>query len=490
MELPPFPGVIEPAAAAKLREVIGLAGYDGRIFQILGMAGPAGWKGSMRASLSRLPTPACGVLTRFFLIGDEVSQFMLEPALGGGEVLEALDRAKIAVQIGDGVWQCPYTLIPAADVLAFSDPIDDPGSESAPEAYILPVSRTSRYVDDLTVREPCELAIDLGCGQGFLALRSMTHAQRCIATDINPRAVAFARTNASLNSAGDRIECRLGSFFEPLQDVVGQVDLLTCNPPFIIMPEVHTTALASALEGDGMLEHLVRSTPGMLREHGWSSLIGLWEHPDPGDWISKVRGWLEGSGCDALMLQFRTYQPDEYFQQWFAPEVREANWAGWRSLCERRQIKAITFGGIVMHKRRGTNWLRSMYTLVNARTGSGAEQIRAYFHTQTVLETLANSGALLDRRMRMAAGWRFDPAQPLPRGVPPSLPGARLGLPLPLAYAASFEPILGAFDGGGTVRQTLQHLHQVGHVPMDPDHPAAGKMLWELAVQGCLDIVD
>jgi SAM-dependent methyltransferase len=371
-------------------------------------------------------------------------------------------------------------------VLAFSDPIDDPASVNPPDEYIMPVSGSSRFVDDLAVRERCELAVDLGCGQGFLALRALTHAQRCIATDINPRALAFARTNASLGGGSERIDTRQGSFFEPLADVMGGVDLLTCNPPFVIQPGAHTTASVSPTEGDGMLEHLVRTIPRVLREGGWGTLIGIWEHASLPDWVSRVRGWVEGCGCDVLALQFRTYRPEEYLQQWFPPEVAAESEPGWRELCERRKIGGVTYGGIVMRKRAGANWLRSLFTLINVRTGGASEQLRGYFRTQTALHAGGGPESILNHRVRVAPGWRFDPAQPV-RAAPA---GASIGLALPLQQASQHEPLLRAFTGTGTARETLAQLRQGGRIPLAPEHPAVVELVNSLAAQGCLEIAD
>lgn len=484
--LPPPPREIEPEAARLFREAAARAEFDFRVFRFVGIVGGRGWKDAARAAIPRMPTPTCGVFIRFFMVRDPVPSNMLESAMGGAEVLAAFERAGLAVRTEDGHWQCPFVLIPAASVLAFSDAIDDPASENPPDEYIIPISGSSRFVDDLAVRAPCELAVDMGCGQGFHALRSLIHAQRCIATDINPRAVAFARTNASLNGAGARIECRQGSFFEPLGDVAGKVDLLTCNPPFVIQPGVHTTAAASPTEGDGMLEHLVRTAPQMLRDGAWATIIGIWEHADMSDWVSRIRGWVEGSGCDALALQFRTYRPDEYLQNWIAPEVRPTVEQGWRALCQSRGIGAVTYGGFILHKRAGFNWFRSLYTLINIRSGAASEQLQAYFSTQTALPFISSPAALLDCRLRISPGWRFDPNLAMPKAAPMGVPR---GLAIPLQNAAQHEPLLTAFDGVATARQVLAKLHQAGRITLAPEHPSTIGLVQAFVANGCLDIV-
>jgi SAM-dependent methyltransferase len=341
-------------------------------------------------------------------------------------------------------------------------------------------------VDHLTVRVPGELGLDLGCGQGYLALRALSHMARCIATDINPRALAFARANATLNGAGDRIDFREGSFFEPLRGVEGRLDLLTCNPPFVILPGDHVTAVSAPMEGDAMLEHLARHTPAMLRDGGWATFIGLWEHADPGEWRPRVRGWFEGCGCDALVLHFSTYTPEQYLTQWFPPDLRAGAERGWRALCERRRIGAVSYGGIVLRKRPGANWIRMLSTQINHRSGAASDQIRGLFATQTALATLSRPGDLLERTFRRAPGWRFDPARPMPRSAPG---GLSMGLALPLRDAAQWEPVLAAFTGHESAGQVLGQMRQSGTPGLPPDDAGAAEWLRGLASQGHLEVV-
>ncbi len=485
--LPPAPGEIAPSAAALLRNALLRAGFDERVTRALGPLGDPGWRAYTRSMLARLSSDASRTLARFFIIGDEVSEQSLAPALGGAEVLAELHRARFAIPAGESLWRCPLLVLPIGGVLAASDPIEDPGSEDVPEQYILPVGRTTRYVDDLAIRVPCDLAVDMGCGQGFHAARSLAHAKRCIATDINPRAIEFARASAALNGAGDRVECRIGSFFKPLGDCTGKVDLLTCNPPFIIYPGAKTTAVVSPMEGDEMLEHLVLNTPNVLRENAWAALIGIWENKDASDWPARVAAWVAGLGCDALALRFHTFTNEEYLRSMIAPEKQQAAEPGWRELCRKRGFAAVTIGGIVLHKRRGPNWFRAIPTLINQRTGPANDQVRAMCRTQTALSALSAPGDLLSLAFRVAPGWRFDPALPAPR-TPPA--GATPGLALPLQYLAHYEPLLPFFMGDRPARDVLADLHRSGRLAVPPDHPSAIAMLRSLAESGILNLVD
>jgi hypothetical protein len=174
--LAPAPRPIEPHAAALLREALNRALCDERIFRVIGMSGVPGWRATGRAAVPRLPTLACGTLVRFFIIGDAMPRDMLDAAMGGPRVIPALESAGLAVPEAGGRGRCPLALTPAANVFAFSDPLEDPASMNPPDEFIIPISGAARFVDDLAVREPCGLAVDLGCGQSFHALHDARQA--------------------------------------------------------------------------------------------------------------------------------------------------------------------------------------------------------------------------------------------------------------------------------------------------------------------------
>ena len=97
--------------------------------------------------------------------------------------------------------------------------------------HVLGVSSASVSLAQLTPRGSVASALDLGTGCGVQSLHLAAHADRIVATDVNPRALSMTRLNASLNGIG-RIDVREGSLFEP---VAGETfDLIVTNPPFVI----------------------------------------------------------------------------------------------------------------------------------------------------------------------------------------------------------------------------------------------------------------
>ncbi len=77
---------------------------------------------------------------------------------------------------------------------------------------------------------PCQLILDLGCGTGILGLVAarLTDGGHVILTDVNERAVALAKANASANGITNA-EVRRGDLYEPVAGMA--FDHIVCNPP-------------------------------------------------------------------------------------------------------------------------------------------------------------------------------------------------------------------------------------------------------------------
>lgn len=115
------------------------------------------------------------------------------------------------------------------------------------------------------------MAIDLCCGSGAVArvLADRRPGARVVATDLDPVAVACARTNG--------VDAHAGDLFEPLDDELrGGVDLVVAVPPYVPSDALallaRTPEPALALDGGrGGLDvagRIVCSAPAWLRPGG------------------------------------------------------------------------------------------------------------------------------------------------------------------------------------------------------------------------------
>ncbi|KAL0443190.1 UNVERIFIED_CONTAM: Release factor glutamine methyltransferase [Sesamum latifolium] len=125
---------------------------------------------------------------------------------------------------------------------------------------------------------------DLGTGSGALAIAVArilgVGSGRVVATDFSPVAVAVASYNVERYNLQDRVAVRLGSWFDPLDDVEGQLSGLVSNPPYIpsedidgLQAEVSKHEPRLALDGgaNGMndLIHLCNGAASMLKPGGF-----------------------------------------------------------------------------------------------------------------------------------------------------------------------------------------------------------------------------
>ena len=226
--------------------------------------------------------------------------------------------------------------------------------------YVLGVGGASTTLAQLTVRDPVGRALDVGTGCGVQALHLSRHATEIVATDVNPRALEFARLTAalSLDEDSSRIDLRSGSLFEPVQGE--RFDLVVSNPPFVISPESARGAgrfvyRDAGLPGDELCRSLIDRVPAFLAEDGWCQILANWLHVEGVDWRERVAPWVRATGCDAWVVQREVQDPAEYAELW----LRDSGDHGTPQYIERYQayldyfaanrIETVGFGWITLH---------------------------------------------------------------------------------------------------------------------------------------------
>ena len=194
-------------------------------------------------------------------------------ASAGIQALERTGLAKAAARVAPRARIAPVDgLLIASDRLS-TDPTDDPPD------YVSTYSPTARLCDLLTPRPRSKRALDVGTGNGIHALLAARHSRRVVATDVNPRALAFTELNAALSGL-DNVECRRGSLFEPVDGE--RFDLIVCNAPYVVSPERRWTYRDGALEGDELSERVVRGAAAQLDEGGFANVCVTWLGGDRG----------------------------------------------------------------------------------------------------------------------------------------------------------------------------------------------------------------
>jgi release factor glutamine methyltransferase len=147
-------------------------------------------------------------------------------------------------------------------------------------AVLVPRPETELLVERAIALGPEGVArvADLGTGSGAiaLALASERPAWSVTATDISERALATARSNASMLGL-ERVEFALGKWFEPLAG--RRFDLVVSNPPYVAeddpalrdlaLRHEPRIALTPGPDGISSLRAIIHSAPQYLERHGW-----------------------------------------------------------------------------------------------------------------------------------------------------------------------------------------------------------------------------
>lgn len=126
------------------------------------------------------------------------------------------------------------------------------------------------------------LDVCTGCGNLALAFAAHEPATCVLASDVSARAIALARRNAAYTGLAARVRFRTGDLFAPFEgdaELLGNCDLVSCNPPYISSAKVprmgheivrHEPRLAfdGGAMGIGILARLVNEAPRFLRPGG------------------------------------------------------------------------------------------------------------------------------------------------------------------------------------------------------------------------------
>jgi len=366
----------------------------------------------------------------------------------------------------DGEDIVPLTrIVPHDDLLIASDRRLSPG-EHAPHDHVPGVNRPSVTLAHLTVRSPVPSALDLGTGCGVEALLLARHAERVVATDISARAVAYASFNALLNRVSN-VELRIGSWSEPVRGE--RFHTVACNPPYVISPETTYVYRDSGRPGHAVSEQVVRQVPAHLVEGGFASLMLSWVVTDPEDAAAPVRGWLEGSDCDAWILHYRTEDPLTTARSWNEADAIDPVAYGetldrWLSYYASHGIEAIAYGTAILRRRAAArNWIR-VDELPSGRLQPASAHILRVFAAQDHLAAIADE-SLLGEHLELVD--RHHVEQRLHIGHGPSVGSLELALDEGLGFQAAIDPLTLALLEklrGRTVRAALTDVAQANGI--------------------------
>jgi len=300
------------------------------------------------------------VLCRLFLIGVPTPRDDVQRAFAPIEVDALIDAGLLTYEAGEV--RSTVRLVPHRDLFLAMDVLRDAGS--TPPDTVMGVGGSTLSLANAMVRRPARRALDLGTGCGTLALQAAGHAEAVWATDLNPRATAFAEFNARLNGL-DHITCLTGSLFEPVEGMT--FDYIISNPPYVISPESRLIYRDNQLRGDTFCRQLLRETTERLAEGGFAQVLLNWPHYAGQDWRESFIELFDGSGCDLWLLcsEGEEKELEDYAAMWLdlsqytSLAEYTAAFDRWMAFYDADGIERISHGLATLRKRSsGGNWTR------------------------------------------------------------------------------------------------------------------------------------
>ncbi|HEY5624597.1 MAG TPA: methyltransferase [Gammaproteobacteria bacterium] len=283
--------------------------------------------------------------------------------------------------------------------------------------YVRGLTGDTAWLANLSVRAEVDRTLDLCTGTGVLALLAARHSRRVVATDVNPRALAFAKLNSILNGI-DNIEILEGDRFEP---VAGErFDLISCKAPSAPAP------IGSCIDSDGVrnesVESLVKTVPSYLEVGGYAQILCSSLRSAEDQWTRLVARWLKDSGCNAWVACGRSGPAGERAEQ--SPsgcDAADGKRLGGDEFGQDRERRTVSVDtGLITMRRseRSRNWVRVDSNLPQAFADAGAYVARCFwlqdfldsvpgFELLNEIVYLSPSVELEQTSVPSSAGWKL-----------------------------------------------------------------------------------
>jgi methylase of polypeptide subunit release factors len=465
-----MPRPITENAAARLRSYFEEAGYTeaGLASRVSLTEFATADTRTLPRMLARTSEPSpVNALTRLFWLGLEQSRDAITKVLPE-DVLTILLESGVAEAIGPAIvpqvafWPVAKFLIASDHYSAFKKGRRDLVLWPNPTTYTL-----WRYA----IRDRFRAVLDLGTGNGIISLLAAINSGTVVATDLNPRAIEFARFNAILNGVAN-METLLGDCFEP---VSGRTfDQILANPPFFITPRNDFLFCQNPLELDGLCRRLVKEAPAHLHEGGYFEMLCEWAEIEGQPWEERIAEWMEGTECDVWVLHFMKQEPDIYAESYVSQTVPDKSqdaerFSEYMQYYRQRKLVAIHNGFIIMRRRSGGGRLR-IEEMPAPDTRDVGEAILDGFAAHDLLEACAEDEKLLAMRLRPSADARLTRKYlPAEDGwhVESILLRRENAMPFQLALEPLVAEFFRQFDGKRTAGEAIQAMAGKSDAPFE-----------------------
>ncbi|HEX5013876.1 MAG TPA: methyltransferase [Candidatus Limnocylindrales bacterium] len=446
-----------------MRALLERAGYDTGGIRSAGIDVGLGVRRPDVPVLLRLlgPDEPLSSLVRLFLFGQSLDTRELRRRLGPD--LEVLGDAGL-VRTSGARTEPTAQLTPWRDFIVAHDV--DPAGPLWPE-HVSGPTPAAETLARLIIPGDAETSLDLGTGSGILALALATLSHEVVATDVNPAALRYARLSAGLSGL-ENIDVREGSLFEPVAGA--RFDRVVSNPPFVIGPDSAFVFRHSELPDDQLSRRVAEGAAEHLADGGFAAILGNWIVPRGERWLDPVRSWLEGTGCDAVVMLHGVEDPLSYAVRWngrsqyVEPDAFRRLLGRWLEYDRTREIEAIASGGIALRRSGTSSWVHGLQ-LDGEPRGEGPAHLARLFAAGDRIAAGIEDERLLDTSVALDAPHRLEQSLvSRPDGY--TVEPAQLTLDDSLGVSMTIPPDLIPFvlqlDGSRTVRETLTAVDHAG----------------------------
>ena len=330
--------------------------------------------------------------------------------------------------------------------------------EQEDAGMVLWPNTTSKILGRFAVRRPSEATLDLGTGNGILALGAASHSQRVVATDLNPRATECAMFNLRLNGVAN-VECLTGDGFAPVKEQ--KFDLILANPPFFITPSNDYMFCENPMELDFLCRSLTRQAPAHLNDGGYFQMLCEWAQVREQPWQERIAEWLQGTGCDAWVLKGQTHSLSEYAQMRITETVATADrdaelYERYMSYYRERGVEAIHGGLVALRRRDGNNWV-IIEEVAETPSSPFGDTVLMRFAARDFLQANSSEEAISATRPKLSPHVRLESFFNQANGKwQPS--GLTLRLTKGFPFFVDVQPLLAEFLGRCDGSRTLSEL--------------------------------
>jgi methylase of polypeptide subunit release factors len=404
--------------------------------------------------------PQLAPISRFFLLGEPLPAPELAAALAPIPLAEWAQAGLLAL---DGETARPEVCFQSTRGLLLA--CDNAALVRRPD-QVMGVTQSTMLLADFTIRRPVDSLLDIGTGTGIQAFLARGHARHLVATDTSPRALQFARLNASLNSVAN-LELLPGSAFEP---VAGRrFDQIVTNPPFFISPSRSLVFRDSGCHLDGFAEALIRHAHHHLTPGGYCQLEFNWVERKGEDWSARLASWVEGTGCDLWVLHIESILPDQYARDWISETEPEAagRYDDWVSFYDRERIEHIHSGLAVLRHSGAASPRVRIDELPSASIGAFGDAVELGFRLDDYLARTSDA-TLAGETLRLAPNTELQQRAHYEDGrwVTESAEiRQRSGLGFNAGLDRNSLGFVTDFDGRRTLGEILAHYPPAAHAP-------------------------